>query len=385
MPRLLETEWPDYANSSGQPDNGTEVNAELLDAIEDAVSEAIYHPDHDEGPRDVIDEVAAARTTSYASLGARLDAIAVAAAGGAAAGVKTPVAVNLIRNGDFLLWSGGDSALPDYWSVSYNGAGAASFARIPVGTLTARGHGGMNALAVVTASGGTTDIYTDLIDDTDQSTDGKAPLKAAKLAGGVMIAAADASKVEVFIQDSNSSTQKVGKQGSQIDPTWVWSAGVDAALDGGAVLSSNPTRLRLIFRITGATTVYFQLATLGFGTYAPWPLPSDYAQGILAVGVGPEGEVATGDKAKVQLDVPSYVASLHGIATTAGACVASIAGCTATWNGGATAAVSYGQRSIAAGVLTFNVASAGTDIRGPVLTLRLLKPVQHLRALFGGN
>lgn len=391
MPRNLETEWPSYVNSSGNPDNGTEVNKAMLDAMRDAIDSSIYHPDHEEGPPEIIDEVTGARDI-YASLDARLDAIAALAAGSEEAAVGSDVAVNLIPNGDFLIFSAGDAALPDGWQVSYAGAGPATFARIAHDTYASVG--GKNAFRVATAAGGTTDIYFDVVPGALQGVSGRAPLKNAKVAAAIWInaMAGYASKVETFIQDSNASTQQCGKQGATTSAGatpdaagWVLSSAVDVAYNGGVTLSATPDRLRFIVRITGAAVVYLQLGTLGWGDKCPRALESDYEVTQFGASIGADTPLITGVKAKWLMDTAAFIESAYGLATVAGTAVVTMGGATFTFTASASAVVTFpANLSIAKdAAINYEVVSTDTTIRSPLCAIRVLKPVQHLRGLFG--
>jgi len=259
MPRTLVDEWPSYSDSLGDPDSGTTADAELLDAARDAIASAIYDEDLDEEPSEITAEVVEARG-SFSSLDSRLDSIAAAAAGGAAVITSGQLAPNLVPNDSFLIWSGGDSAAPDYWSVS-----GLTVAR--VGFTAPTKVPGRNYVRLT----GTGDFRIDLMTATDLTTFGGAPLAGLSVAAGVFIFTATPGLVEVYIDDGVDE-YLVGGNGSTVDE-FVWSADLAGANNGAATLDLSPTRLRLIVRLDGGTAdiagAYF-----GFANSAPRYQPS---------------------------------------------------------------------------------------------------------------
>lgn len=391
MSRALVDNWPVIVNGT-TPDSGTKLTREVFDAMRDAIEGVVYHPDREETPAAVIDEVAVARDV-YASLSARLAAMEALISGGGGGGtVPGVVSSNWLTNGDLLLWSGGDAALPDNWQIAYSGAGAATIARVAHDTYPSVV--GKNALKVSTASGGYTDLIVEAVAGTVQGTDGRAALKNAKMGAGVWINAMSgyANKVEVYVQDTNSNLQLVGKQGATTSAGatpdaagWVWSAAVDEALTGGCDLSSSADRLRLVIRITGAAVVYLQGATLGPGISCPWSVPCLYELSTIGAGYSPDVPLSTGAKASWKLDSPCYIVEGHGLATVSGTAVVTFAGATFTFTASTAASVSLPSgRSLAKDTtVTYNVSSTDTSIRSPLVALRVLKPLRPIRGLFG--
>lgn len=121
---------PSYSNDAGDGQSGTAMDVAWFDAWAAAINAVVHSATNPTiAGKDVIDEVKNARG-SLANLDTRLDVslnedgtLKTQANLVTTAQAKTMVgAVNFIPNGDFLIWSQGDSAAPDYWVLS--GAGA---------------------------------------------------------------------------------------------------------------------------------------------------------------------------------------------------------------------------------------------------------------------
>lgn len=132
--------WPTVTDDTGNLTSGTKFDAAYDGAVKDTVDALIHSSaDASKSPADIISEMKDARG-NLSSLNARLGG--VVDADGNPVGVLSPSAVrnglvlgNVLANDTFLMWSRGDAAAPDFWTLS--GAGAA-IARCGVGQADTR-------------------------------------------------------------------------------------------------------------------------------------------------------------------------------------------------------------------------------------------------------
>jgi hypothetical protein len=121
--------WPAYTDDSGTGQDGTDVNASLLDDIHDAITDELQSVANPSvTARVIIDEVVQARG-SRTTLDTRLDqsinedgTLKSTAVQAAITGFRNFGLVNLLGNDTFLLWPSGDTSAPDYWVMSGGGA-----------------------------------------------------------------------------------------------------------------------------------------------------------------------------------------------------------------------------------------------------------------------
>jgi hypothetical protein len=239
--RTLEQEWPEYVNSTGVPGTGSKVTAELLDGIKDAVSAAVYDPSLDDDPPSIAREVAGARG-AYGSLDARFDAVEALASGGAA-DVAIPGQVNLVPNGNFLIWGAGVTSVPSL----FGSTGGPTFAAV-----SARGGADANKIVgpyycnMTSGGAGNKDLYIDLLASGDLSTDGSFPLSGADFAAGILVKTSTTGSVTLIIDDGVS--EKTLATNTHSDGTFKW-------VSGSVQLASTASRLRLIVRLSAVITV----------------------------------------------------------------------------------------------------------------------------------
>lgn len=313
--RPLETAWPSYVNSTGVPDTGTKVTAELLDSIRAAVGGAIYDPSLSDDPPSIAREIAEARS-SYLTLDARLDAIEVAAAGGAAASASGGGQDNLVPNDTFAIWSAGDSAAPDYWTAE---GGLTVTRESTTSGATQTAYWGRNATKLVASA--QKDFYLDLVSATDMAIlNSPQFLKSRKVAGGIAIYTSTQNLVEVHLDDGVTTIGASTKVGGNYGVTggWVWSASGHAGL-GGRTFPSSPSRLRLLVRMTGAGTAWVACPALYFAEQAPFYVPSVCRRGMWLFGNDASGQVPTGDKAIFNPHGPIHLAEARLRCSTAAA------------------------------------------------------------------
>lgn len=132
--------WPTVTDDTGNLTSGTKFDEAYDQAAKDTL-DALLHSTSDatKSPADIIAEMKDARGNK-SSLNARLSGIVDA--DGDPVGVVSPsmlrngfVYGNLLANDTFMLWSRGDAAAPDYWTLSGTGA---AIARCGVGQADTR-------------------------------------------------------------------------------------------------------------------------------------------------------------------------------------------------------------------------------------------------------
>lgn len=292
--RTLQSEWPSYVNSSGVPGTGTKITAELLDGILDALLLAIYDPSLEDDPPSIAREVSGARGV-YASLDARLDALEALASGGAAT-AAVPGQMNLVPNGNFLIWGEGVTSAPSY----FGSTGSPTFAAVSA-------RGGADSAKIVgpyycnmTSAGGARDLYIDLLQATDLSADGSFPLAGQEFAAGVFVKTSTSGSVSIYIDDGVS--EKLLAANTHSDGTWAW-------VSGSTTLSSSASKLRLIVRLSAAITVGLSGLCAYASDSAPRYIPPQLVEGDI-VYAEPGAAVATGLKAYWTPGRPIFVKSV---------------------------------------------------------------------------
>jgi hypothetical protein len=279
--RTLESEWPEYVNSSGVPGTGSKVTAELLDAIREAVKAAIYDPSLDDDPPGIAREVSDARG-GQPSLDARLDAIEAIASGGAAT-PATPGQFNLVPNGNFLIWGDGTTSVPSFFSSTGSPTFAAESAR---GGADSAKIVGPYVCAMTGASAANRDLYIDLISATVLSTHGSYPLSSRSFAAGIFVKQTVANSIQLLVDDGVS--EKTISSGSATTGSYVW-------ISGAVTLAAAPTKLKLIVRLNAATTSRLSGLCAYFADSAPQYIPAPTFEGEFLY-AEPGTAVSTGNK-----------------------------------------------------------------------------------------
>ena len=176
--RPIEAGWPDIVNSTGQPGTGTRINKQLFDEMLAALKVSLYETSLDEGPPEIAVEVTDARG-GYGTLDERLDALEALASGGQATSGIAP-SVNLVPNGNFLIWGKGKATIPSYW---------ANPGLLTIAWQTAQGFGAANQIAgpyfvrMTAPDASDRDIYNDLVTVDDLTTYGGFRLTGQRFSG----------------------------------------------------------------------------------------------------------------------------------------------------------------------------------------------------------
>jgi hypothetical protein len=312
--RPLETNWPVIVNSSGTPGTGTKITREKFDEVRAAIDVAIYDPNLTEDPPAIARELTTARG-GYVSVDARLDAIEIAAAGGAASASSGAAQLNLVPNDTFLIWPDGDNAAPAYWT----GDAGLTISREPTQSGSAlEAYWGRNVVKLVCAA--QKDFYLDIVSAAELSSlQAAGLLKNRKTAVGVAIWTATQNLVEIHIDDGITTVGPTTKVGSNYGNTsaWVWSADGHAG-KGGRQLPSAPTRFRLLVRMAGAGTAYIACPAGYFAEQALFYVPAPSKVGQIVFGQDAGSQIITGEKGRIFPKRPIALGPARLLLATAG-------------------------------------------------------------------
>jgi hypothetical protein len=380
--RPLEDAWPTIVNSTGVPGTGTKITKEKLDEVREAIDGAIYDPNLSEDPPAIAREVTTARG-GYVSVDARLDAIEIAAAGGAASASSGAAQLNLCPNDPFVIWPDGDSAAPAFWEAD------AGLTVTREGTQSGSSLGAYWGRSVVKlVAGAQKDFWIDLVTAAElTSLNSPVLLKNRKVAVGVAIWTATQNLVEVHIDDGVTTIGASTKVGSNYGNTsaWVWSA--DGHADkGGKALPSAPTRFRLLVRMTGAGTAYIACPAGYFAEQALFYVPAPSKIGTFVYGQDAGSQILTGEKGRFYPARPIGLIDGRLLLETAGTGVtaeiykdgsavfgAAVAVTTSTDSG----VKNPTSRALASfdvdNRISFNITVADSTARGPAVAVRYIE------------
>lgn len=217
MTQLQGVGWPAYSNDTGPGTDGTVATVAFFDSIRDSINTLVHSATNPTlTPAGIIDEVKNARG-SMASLDARLDVfLNEDGSPKALSGYPTNAIAqtllgtfNLIPNGDMLLWSAGDAAAPDYFTLV---GGGATVARVGTGLGdTNRAKYGDYA-AKVTFGASTAALQAVVVQAGDITRiDG---LKGRKVSFGCWVKTSNANHCKLVVSDNASTTSSSFHTGS---------------------------------------------------------------------------------------------------------------------------------------------------------------------------
>lgn len=290
---MLLTLWPEVTNDLGQGTSGTVFNRAFYDLLKASIEDHLHSAANSTvKANDIIDEVVAARG-NLASLDARLSTIVdddgnpVAGSGSVttAQGQSALGTVNLLANDTFIIWSGGDSAAPDYFALSGTGAAVAR-----TGTGLADTKRKVGTFAAKLTYGSQAAKLTQVL--LDSGVISSADILAGTTMGfGCWVWCATNGIARLTLDDGVASPTSTSYHTG--DSTWQWLSTTHA-------LRSNPTKLELQLRVEGAGSAYFSGAVVVMSDLAPsrW-IPSPKAYGVLHFPI--PGTLVTGAKKGVFL------------------------------------------------------------------------------------
>lgn len=300
--RPIEAGWPDIVNSTGQPGTGTRINKELFDQILADLKTSLYSSSLDEGPPEIAVEVTDARG-GYGTLTERLAALEALASGGQSATGIAP-SVNLVPNGNFLIWGKGKAVVPSYWTND----GALTIAwQTAQGDPSAALFPGPFYMRLTSPDATDRDVYNDLVTVADLTTFGGIRLTGQRFSAGLAVNSGTTGAIELIVDDGTTEHLVASNTGVA---GWEW-------INGTVELAATPTRLRLIVRMKAALSVDVAGAMLspgddGAAYYVP-PLTS--LRNMVAV---LSGVLTDGVKVAFKPAQPMLVTSGYATAQAAG-------------------------------------------------------------------
>lgn len=236
--RPIELGWPALVDSSGQPGTGTRVNKDTFDTILSALIDSLYDASLDEGPPEIASEVTIARGT-YATLAERLAALEALAAGGlATTGIAS--GVNLVPNGNFLMWPDGQSDVPAYFSKTVGLVVA--WLSSQSGYVDASKVPGPYRIQLSPPAATDYDLDNQLVTPTDLTTYGAYPLSGRFFSAGVYVKSGTTGAIQLILDDGAAEHVIASNSGSA---SWEW-------ISGAAQLSASPTELTVRVRTKAA-------------------------------------------------------------------------------------------------------------------------------------
>ncbi len=272
---VLLTEWPAGSNDSGNGTSGTALNLAYFNALKAAVEDHTHSATNPTiKPYQTTDEVVAARG-NLASLDARISSVidddgALVSSGtliSSSQGQSILGSNNLLANDTFLIWSGGDTAAPDYYALS--GAGA-TIARCGSGLAdTTRKVGKFCAKVTYGAAAA---VLTQVL--LDSGVMGDADIFAStKFGFGCWVWSATNGIARLTLDDGVASPTSTSYHTG--NSTWQW-------LSTYHTMRANPTKMELQLRVEGAGSAYFSGTVVSLSDIAPsrW-IPAPKAYGVL--------------------------------------------------------------------------------------------------------
>jgi hypothetical protein len=400
--------WPSTVDDSGGGQDGTVVNDAFMDAIKASIEDQVHSATNTtRKPKDTTDEVVTARGNKV-DLNTRISSVIDAdgnlvlpASLVTQAIAKTIIgSKNLAPNSDFLLWSGGDAAAPDYWILSGTGA---TIARTGTG-LGDTQKGKYGDFAVKLTYGSATAVLSlPLLNNTDFAARATG-LKLRKISIGAWIKTGIANHAQLLISDGVTSTAATHTGSGNLE--WVTVT---------HTISNSATQLTAIFQVIAAGSAYVANVMPVLSDIPPADfIPCAMQKGAIVFKI--VGNVSTGtDKDRYISGAPGIVTDVQLEAKTAPTGAALIVDVN-TWDGGAFTSMfstrpqiaisanrggaapdsTYARRCLSAlfgtslaagGLLSFDVDQVGSTITGADLTVtvRVRQDIRELEALLAYN
>ena len=279
---MVLTTFPGYANDSGDGQSGTSLDADFFDDIKDGIDAQVHSANNSTlRPWHITDEVVNARGNK-ASLDARISdvidddgaLITGSSVVSRAQAQGSFGAVNLLGNDTFLLWSAGDSAAPDFWTLSGAGAAVARTGALQFGAESAAPAEStkrkVGNFAAKVTYGSATAILTQSILDT-AAYPSLNVFNNRVFGFGCWVFASVASQVRLAFNDGSQTSYSGYHTGGG---GWEW-------LSGTHTVSGGATLLNVQGLVESSGSVYFSGMTAHMSSFAPtlWvPTPKIYRE-----------------------------------------------------------------------------------------------------------
>ena len=266
----LLASWPSVVDDSGLKTDGTIFNKALTDAIKASVEDNV-HSTTNPGlkTKQIIDEVVAARG-SLADLNTRLSVLLNNdGTPKTIAGLTTTTQyqrqignVNLIANGDFRRWAGGNALAPDYWVLSGLGG---TVARVGTGESDTTQLGAGQYSVKLTGTGATVTLTESVISSMSEL----GRLKGRKVSVVALGKATGANQLSIVVDDGIATTR--GGQGG--NGTYHTGSGNVEVLYVTHTINNSATKLNVFVENAQSGSVYAGGIFMVFADDAPldWP------------------------------------------------------------------------------------------------------------------
>jgi hypothetical protein len=262
-------DWPAYADDSGAGVDGTIVNKSLLDSIKTAISNQVVSGTNPTVfANAVIDEVVTARGNK-ANLNARIGSVIDVNGALIQTASLAPVLgrINLTPNAEFLMWSAGDVAAPDLWTI----LGGAAVQRCGIGLADTKQKVGDYCVRVTASGAGVGGIQ--FSPSLGVSSRVLEILRGQPFSFGMWVWSATANAVRIYVIDGLTPTAFSSYHTG--GGTWEWLSvahpGIDAA--AGFVNVGTESLATVVAYFSGGTSyVSSQSPT----TYQPPPVTLDH-------------------------------------------------------------------------------------------------------------
>lgn len=302
----LVNDWPVVTDDDGTGDNGTPFSASLSNGYKQAIATQVQSADNpDVTAAAIIDEVVTARTT-YDSLDERIAGDIAAATTQAVdeTTVASTIADNYIANGNYKLWSAGDTSAPDFWALSGSGAtiarcgaGQGDTTQLKVGDWCAK----------LTYGSATAKLTQIIIPSGSFVRFGN--FKARRVSFAVHMKSSAASIGHIYVNDGVADSTS-GDYGSTNLSTDKW-------ITGTHTMSASATALSLVLSVSGAGSVYFSGACFTPCILAPVEyIEERWVRGAASF-VLPGTQTASNGKYYFSVDQPCIITWFQAMAETA--------------------------------------------------------------------
>lgn len=263
---VLMVSWPTLTDDTGTGQDGTPVDHTFEAAVKTSIEDQVHSSTNTTiKPKTITDEVVTARG-ALANLNARISpvissagALIVPATVALIADAQSLVHTNHIPNSDFILWSQGDAAAPDYWVLS---GASATVARTGsgLGDTYQSGYGDF-AVKLTNVSQEAKLTHT-LVSTT--SILRCVSIKGRTVTVGVRCKASSASQASIIVDDGVGTT----RGGVSGNGTFHSGGGTTEWLYATHTISASATKLAVYLSVATAGAAYFGAVILDFSLYA---------------------------------------------------------------------------------------------------------------------
>jgi hypothetical protein len=306
---VLMVTWPTLTDDSGTGQDGTPVDHTFELAVKTSIEDQVHSLVNTTiKPKTITDEVVTARGNE-ASLNARIatvidsdGALIIPATVALIADVKQLLRRNHIPNSDFLLWSAGDSAAPNYWTLSGTGAAIARTG-LGLGDTYSGGYG--DFACKITYGSQEAKLTHNIISTTSMAR--ATAFRSKWVTVGVKCKTATASIASIVVDDGVTTT----RGGASGNGTYHTGGNTTEWLYCTHQLSASATKISVYLSVAGSGNAYFGDVMLDFSNYAVLDFaPCPMQKGLYHF--GSSGVLTTGTlKSKVCPGAPGIITDVQ--------------------------------------------------------------------------